>query len=87
MICKECGKAKRYAIGSMYCLLYGIIIDEKHEGNLEGCDREYEYPRGGNGEGTEVQGDGSGTAGGLPRMVQGPEEPGSVFGLGEEWPE
>ena len=49
MICKECRKAKPFAIGSMYCLLYGIIIDEKHEGNLEGCDREYEYPRGGNG--------------------------------------
>ena len=41
MICRECKKAKRYAIGSMYCLLYGIIIDEKHEGSLKGCEEDY----------------------------------------------
>lgn len=87
MICKECKKAKPFAIGSVYCLLYGIIIDEKHEGNLEGCDREYEYPRGGNGEGTEVQGDGGGAAESVPGVVQGPWQRESVFGLGEEWPE
>ena len=87
MICKECRKAKPFAIGSMYCLLYGIIIDEKHEGNLEGCDREYEYPRGGNGEGTEVQGDGERIAGRSQGVLQGPWQSASVFGLGEEWPE
>ena len=43
MICRDCKKAKRYAIGSMYCLLYGIIIDERHEGTREGCKDEGGY--------------------------------------------
>lgn len=43
MICKECRKAKRYAIGSMFCPLYGIIISENHEGSREGCKDEGEY--------------------------------------------
>ena len=45
MKCGKCRKAKRYAIGSMDCLLYGIIISENHEGIREGCkdDEGYEY--------------------------------------------
>ena len=32
MKCGKCRKARRYAIGSMYCTLYGIIISDTHEG-------------------------------------------------------
>ena len=41
MRCGKCRKARRYAIGSMYCTLYGIIISEEHN-----CDREGARPRG-----------------------------------------
>ena len=38
MTCKECRNMKPFAPGSVYCLLYGIIIREDHEANLKGCE-------------------------------------------------
>ena len=43
MKCGKCRKARRYAIGSMYCTLYGIIISKTHEGTREGCKDEDGY--------------------------------------------
>ena len=86
MTCKECRKAKRFAPGSMYCLLYGIIIREDHEGNLKGCeddDGDPDLRRKGT-DGTEIQGQRGGTADELPRVLQGTGERGSIQGMEKE---
>lgn len=89
MICKNCRKAKPHAPGSMYCILYGIIISEKHEGNLKGCEWDIGPVnfRRENESGAEIQGDGSGTAGGMPEVLPGDGERTGVYGMEEEWPE
>ena len=38
MICKECPDGRRFAEGSILCLMYGIIIREDHEGTRKGCE-------------------------------------------------
>ena len=86
MTCKECRKAKRFAPGSMYCLLYGIIIREDHEGNLKGCEDDDGDPdlRGKGADGTEIQGQRGNAADELPRVLQGTGERGSIPGMEEE---
>lgn len=37
MKCKRCPQGRRFAIGSIECRRYGIIIREDHEGTREGC--------------------------------------------------
>ena len=37
MKCKKCPEGRRFAAGSIECLLYGMIIREDHEGTREGC--------------------------------------------------
>ena len=37
MKCKQCPEGRRFARGSVECLLYGFIIREDHEGTREGC--------------------------------------------------
>ena len=37
MKCKRCPEGRRFARGSVECLLYGMIIREDHEGTREGC--------------------------------------------------
>lgn len=39
MKCKQCPEGRRFARGSVECLLYGFIIREDHEGTREGCKR------------------------------------------------
>ena len=86
MTCKECRKAKRYAPGSMYCLLYGIIIREDHEGNLKGCEEDDGDPdlRGKGTDGTEIQGQRGNAADELQRVLQGTGERGSIPGMEKE---
>ena len=38
MICKNCYEGRKFAEGSILCLLYGIIIREDHEGTRKGCE-------------------------------------------------
>ena len=85
MTCKECRKAKRFAPGSMYCLLYGIIIREDHEGNLKGCEDDDGDPdlRGKGTDGTEIQGQRGNAADELPGVLQGTGERGSIPGMEE----
>ena len=49
MKCKQCPEGRRFARGSVECLLYGFIIREDHEGTREGCRRHEgdELPAGG----------------------------------------
>ena len=86
MTCRECRKAKRFAPGSMYCLLYGIIIREDHEGNLKGCEDDDGDPdlRGKGTDGTEIQGKRGNAADELQRVLQGTGERGSIPGMEEE---
>lgn len=62
MKCRECPEGRRFARGSVECLLYGFIIREDHEGTREGC-KSYEgneLPAGGYADNpaTELQEDG-----------------------------
>lgn len=64
MICKNCPEGRRFAEGSVYCILYGMIIREEHECKLEGGkrhDRADDHGEGGEGS-TEIQKDGCGAA-------------------------
>ena len=36
MKCRNCPEGRHHMSGSVYCVLYGIIIDEKHECTREG---------------------------------------------------
>lgn len=89
MICKNCPEGRRYAAGSIYCILYGIYIRENHECIREGGKRHDGDADNGRGsqDRTEIQDNSTGAAGGLPGVVQKPGERTSVFGLDEEWPE
>ena len=86
MTCRECRKAKRFAPGSMYCLMYGIIIREDHEGNLKGCEEDDGDPdlRGKGTDGTEIQGQRGGTADRLPGVLSEYGERESIPGMEEE---
>ena len=37
MKCRRCPEGRRFAAGSVNCILYGMIIREDHEGTREGC--------------------------------------------------
>lgn len=37
MKCKRCPEGRRFAVGSVECPYYGIIIREDHEGTRERC--------------------------------------------------
>ena len=86
MTCKECRKAKPFAPGSMYCLLYGIIIREDNEGNLKGCEDDDGYPdlRRDGTDGTEIQSQRSGAADELPGVLPEAGERGSIPGMEKE---
>ena len=60
----NCQEGQRHMTGSVYCLLYGIIIREDHECTREGGRRhEGDDDNGpGIGEETELQKDGGGAA-------------------------
>ena len=85
MTCKECRKAKPFAAGSMYCLLYGIIIREDHEGNLKGCEDDDGDPdlRRKSTDGTEIQSKRGDAADELPGVLSETGERGSIPGMEE----
>ena len=37
MKCGQCPTGKRYARGSTYCTLYGMIVSDGYEGDKKGC--------------------------------------------------
>lgn len=39
MKCGECVRGRRFAQGSVFCVMYGVIISEGHECDLEGGKR------------------------------------------------
>lgn len=39
MTCGKCPEGRRYAEGSTYCVLYGMIIRDEHECTREGGQR------------------------------------------------
>ena len=52
MICKDCPEGRRFAEGSVYCILYGMIIRETHICTRDGGNRhEGESNHGGDGVG------------------------------------
>ena len=64
MKCGECVRGRRFAQGSVFCVMYGVIISEDHECGLEGGKRHegadnQREDGGGEAEGAE---DDSGTA-------------------------
>lgn len=73
MICKECPDGRRFAEGSILCLLYGIIIREDHEGTRKGCEenerRAADQLRGGEGK-TELPEDEWDAIDSMPELFQ-----------------
>lgn len=39
MKCKDCAEGRRFAPGSTYCILYGMIVSDEHECTLPGGER------------------------------------------------
>ena len=37
MKCGQCPMGKRYAKGSTFCKVYGMIVRDNHEGTMKGC--------------------------------------------------
>lgn len=89
MICKNCPVGRRYAAGSIYCLLYGMIIRDDHECTREGGKRHerYEGDPGEERKETGLQEDGWDAADSLPGLLSGAGERSGIYGLEEEWPE
>ena len=89
MICGECPEGKHYMRGSVYCLLYGIIINEKHICTRDGGnrhDRDGDHSTDGKGT-AELQEDSCGAAGSMPVVLSGSGEREGIPGMEEtkEW--
>ena len=83
MKCRECARGKRFAEGSVYCILYGMIIREGHE-----CERAGFLQRGRDedhgpedGDETGIRQDGGGDPGGVPGILPGSGEREGVPGV------
>ena len=50
MKCKNCPEGRHHMSGSVYCVLYGIIIQEEHECTREGGRRHDRTGTAGDGE-------------------------------------
>ena len=77
MKCRECPIGRRFAVGSVYCRTYGMIIREDHECTLKGGLRREDGDadhRDNREEGTELQEDGERAAGFVPRILRGSGE-------------
>ena len=74
MKCSECGNGRRFAAGSVYCRVYGMIIRKDHECRLKGAkQRDRDEDHGADiGEETGLPEDGSGFAGTVPGVLPGP---------------
>lgn len=72
MKCRECPEGRKFARGSVECLLYGFIIREDHEGTREGCaEIEERIAAGGyaDNQATELQEDGWDAIDSLPGFL------------------
>ena len=85
MKCGECPEGRRFAAGSTYCPVYGMIIRDNHESNRQGCEA-LGNQGGRQRQETGHREDGGGAADPVPRVVPGSGERADVFGV-EEWPE
>lgn len=86
MRCGRCPEGRRFAKGSTFCLMYGMIISDEHEGKLKGCEGDEDNSRDSQGR-TGLQQDGGNAAGSLQGVLQQTGERASIFGLEEDWPE
>ena len=86
MKCRRCPEGRRFAEGSIYCTLYGMVIREEHEGTREGClahEGDPDLLRDSE-DGTEIQDKRGGAADGLPGVLPGQQERGSLPGMEED---
>ena len=86
MKCVKCPEGRRFAEGSIYCTLYGMVIREEHEGKREGClahEGDPDQLRDSE-DGTEIQNQRGGAADGLPGVLPGQQERGSLPGMEED---
>ena len=89
MTCGKCPEGRRFAIGSVYCLLYGIIIREEHEcKRIGGTRHDGDGDHSEDGEnGAELQEDSCGAAAKVPGFLRGPGERTGLSGMEKtkEW--
>ena len=84
MKCKDCRHGRPFALGSVNCILYGIIIRAEHECTLEREIWIHGYNSDGSEGEAEIHDDGSGTAGEMPGVLPESGERGGIPGMEEE---
>jgi len=83
MRCGDCPRGRFFAEGSVYCVLYGIIIRADHICRLPGGEKDggtEDHRQGGEDE-TELQKDGGGNAEAVPGVLPGSGERAEVSGV------
>ena len=83
MTCGKCPEGRRFAKGSIYCVLYGIIISEKHICTRDGGnrhDRDGDHSTDGEGK-AELQDDSCGADGSVPVVLSGSGERAGILGM------
>ena len=76
MKCRDCPEGRRFAKGSVECLLYGMIMRDDYDCTLEGGkrhDRAGDHGEGGEGT-AEIQENGCGAAESVPGVLPEPGE-------------
>ena len=84
MHCRECAEARRFAKGSVYCILYGMIIREDYKCTLKGSKRHEGRDDGPDDTAqaeAEIYGQGRETAGEMPGVLQGSGERKGLSGV------
>ena len=61
MKCRECANGRRFAENGIWCVMYGMILSEKHECTLEGGRPREDRGDGSQGE-AELHEDGGGAS-------------------------
>ena len=84
MKCEDCRHGKFYAIGAVYCTLYGMIIRAEHECTLEREIWTDEDISDGGERKTEIHDDGGRAAGEVPGVLSESGERGGFSGVDEE---
>ena len=91
MTCGKCPEGRRFAAGSVYCLLYGMIIRETHKCTRDGGNRhesDGDHSTDGERE-AELQEDSCGAAECVPVVLSGSGERAGIPGMEKtkEWSE
>lgn len=89
MTCGKCPEGRRFAAGSVFCLLYGMIIRETHKCTRDGGnrhDRDGDHSTDGEGK-AELQEDSCGADGSVPVVLSGSGEREGLSGVekAKEW--